>query len=118
MRDKNLAQNNKCLSDTRLFNVNRNKKEKPEKRSSKRKKEIQKMLADIKEKSGCVDCNQKFPYYILDFDHVYGKKVANISGMLNYYSIEDIFKEVDKCEVVCANCHRSRTFERKKNRQF
>ena len=100
------------------YNFNRNKKEKPVKRSAKRKKELQRMLADLKEKYGCQDCGGKFPYYILDFDHVRGNKVANISGMLNYYSIEDIFKEIDKCEIVCANCHRNRTFHRKHNRKF
>jgi hypothetical protein len=114
MRDKNLAQQNKCFT----FDVNRNKKEKPEKRSAKRKKELQKIIADMKEQSGCVDCESKFPYYVLDFDHVYGKKVANISSMLDYYSLEDIFKEISKCDIVCANCHRERTFHRKHNRYF
>lgn len=71
------------------------------------------MLSEIKEKNGCVDCLKKYPYYILDFDHVYGKKVANISFMLDNYSVEDIMKEIAKCEIVCANCHRERTFQRK-----
>lgn len=106
------------MSSEFFFDLNKNKKEKPAKRSPKRKKEIQKMLADLKEKHGCMDCGGKFPYYILDFDHVYGKKVSNISSMLDYHSIEDIFKEIDKCEIVCANCHRNRTFHRKHNRQF
>ena len=100
------------------FDSHRNKKEKPEKRSAKRKKELQKIITGIKERHGCTDCGGRFPYYLLDFDHVHGTKVANISSMLDYYSVEDIFKEIDKCEVVCANCHRSRTFHRKHNRQF
>ena len=73
------------------------------------------MLAKIKEKNGCTDCGNSFPWYVLDFDHVYGKKVANIGQMLNYFSIEDILKEVAKCEVVCSNCHRERTYQRKNN---
>jgi len=93
-------------------------KEKVKRRSPKRKKEIAQMLAIIKEKSGCVDCGGKFPYYLLDFDHVRGIKVSNISRMLDRHSLEDIFKEIDKCEIVCANCHRNRTFHRKHNRQF
>ena len=56
-----------------LFNIEKNKKEKPEKRSAKNKKEVQEMLGRIKEKSGCVDCGVKYPWYILDFDHVRGK---------------------------------------------
>ena len=93
-------------------------KEKPKRRSAKRKKEIAEMLANIKEKSGCVDCGGKFPYYLLDFDHIRGVKVNSISRMLDRHSLEDILKEIDKCEIVCANCHRSRTFHRKHNRQF
>ena len=93
-------------------------KEKIKRRSAKRKKEIAQMLANIKEKSGCVDCGGKFPYYLLDFDHVRGTKVNSISRMLNKDSLQDIFKEIEKCEIVCANCHRSRTFHRKHNRHF
>lgn len=100
------------------FDSNRNKKERPKKRTVKRKQELQKSLAEIKERSGCIDCGGRYPYYLLDFDHVRGTKVASISSMLDYYSVEDIFKEIDKCEVVCANCHRARTFHRKHNRQF
>ena len=37
-----------------------------------------------------------------------------IAPMLDYYSVEDIFKEMEKCEIVCANCHRERTFNRKR----
>ena len=73
------------------------------------------MLGQIKEKSGCVDCGNLYPWYVLDFDHVHGKKVANIGQMLNYFSVEDILKEVAKCEVVCSNCHRIRTYKRKNN---
>ena len=96
-----------------LFNIEKYKKEKPQRRSQKDKKRIQEMLGSLKEKSGCVDCGQTYPFYILDFDHVYGKKVANIGQMLNYFSIEDIMKEVAKCDVVCSNCHRERTYQRK-----
>lgn len=71
------------------------------------------MLSKIKEKSGCVDCDTKYPWYVLDFDHVRGKKVANIGQMLTYFSVDDIMKEVAKCDVVCANCHRARTYNRK-----
>lgn len=100
-----------------LFNIERNKKEKPEKRSAKNKKEVQQMLGQMKEKNGCLDCGGNFPWYVLDFDHVRGKKVANIGQMLDYFSIEDILKEVAKCDIVCSNCHRHRTYIRKHNIQ-
>ena len=96
-----------------LFDLNKNVKEKPLRRTAEEKRKVQEMLSKIKEKSGCLDCGIKYKSYILDFDHVYGKKVANIGQMLNYFSIEDILKEVAKCDVVCSNCHRERTWQRK-----
>ena len=96
-----------------FIDSDKNKKEKPQKRTAAKKREVQEMLGKIKEKNGCLDCGTKYPFYVLDFDHVYGKKVSNITHMLDYYSIEDILKEIKKCEIVCANCHRKRTYERK-----
>jgi hypothetical protein len=60
----------------------------------------------------CKDCGLKYPHYVMDFDHVRGKKVENVSHMLGW-SMEDLLKEIEKCEVVCANCHRERTHRRK-----
>jgi hypothetical protein len=100
-----------------LFDTERNKKEKPQKRTAAKKREVQDMLGKMKEESGCIDCSTKYPFYILDFDHVYGKKVANIGQMLDYFSIEDILKEVAKCDIVCSNCHRERTYQRKNSPQ-
>ena len=73
---------------------------------------MRKHLATIKESFGCKDCGKDFPYYVLDFDHVLGKKVHDISFMCRWYTIEEINEEVQKCEIVCANCHRKRTYER------
>ena len=30
-------------------------------------------------------------------------------------SLEDIKKEIEKCEIVCSNCHRIRTHKRRNN---
>ena len=62
--------------------------------------------------TGCKDCGED-DLRVLDFDHVSGKKIANISVMLdNLVSLETMQAEVAKCEVVCANCHRIRTEQR------
>jgi cytochrome c553 len=51
----------------------------------------------------------------LDFDHVRGKKLHAISYMINNVnSDEKIFKEIAKCEVRCANCHRRKTAQERK----
>lgn len=59
----------------------------------------------------CLDCGEKDPI-VLEFDHVKGKKRASISRLLrNGHSVEVIQEEINKCEVVCANCHRRRTYK-------
>lgn len=70
-------------------------------------------LNEIKVRTGCVDCRKKYPYYVLDFDHVGTDKVLNVSALLKEAGIERVRAEVRKCEVVCSNCHRERTHRRK-----
>lgn len=57
----------------------------------------------------CVDCGETDPI-VLEFDHVRGKKVLDVSIMTrNSYSLEKLQTEIAKCDVRCANCHRRRT---------
>ena len=62
----------------------------------------------------CKDCGQRFPTYCMDFDHLPGyKKIFNISKYQRQNkSLQQVINEITKCEVVCANCHRIRTFTR------
>jgi hypothetical protein len=62
----------------------------------------------------CADCGGDFPPYLMDFDHVAGDKLDNICGMrMRTVSREAILAEIEKCEVVCATCHRARTHARR-----
>lgn len=55
---------------------------------------------------------------VLDFDHVRGKKLGNIATLINECKAIQVIKdEIDKCEVVCANCHRRRTHHRRTVKQ-
>ncbi len=59
----------------------------------------------------CADCGVKYPYYVMDFDHRdRNNKHYAISSMLYNYGVDKIRIEVEKCDVVCANCHRERTW--------
>jgi len=60
----------------------------------------------------CVDCGEGDPR-CLDFDHVRGEKCGDVSRMIGNFAWEAIEKEIEKCEVRCANCHRKRTIERR-----
>lgn len=63
----------------------------------------------------CVDCKSSFPPVCMDFDHRPGTvKLADISTLASKKSIslETVLNEVRKCDLVCSNCHRIRTFSR------
>lgn len=56
----------------------------------------------------CVDCGES-DTIVLEFDHVRGEKIDSICKMsADSRSIDSIKKEIEKCEVRCANCHRRR----------
>ncbi|HXB15201.1 MAG TPA: hypothetical protein VNV44_05605 [Solirubrobacteraceae bacterium] len=58
----------------------------------------------------CVDCGESDPI-VLEFDHVADKEF-DVSAGLRTHKWEAVLREIDKCEVVCANCHRRRTARR------
>ena len=59
----------------------------------------------------CMDCGQTFPTVCMDFDHrnPEDKSFAIAAGKGNR-SLESLIAEIDKCDVVCSNCHRIRTW--------
>jgi len=53
----------------------------------------------------CEFCRNANPI-VLQFDHVRGTKKDTISNMMNSRTcVDTIQKEIDKCIIVCANCH-------------
>ena len=62
----------------------------------------------------CADCGGRFPAECMDFDHRPGVlKKACIGQMANACRWRQVFAEMEKCDLVCANCHRIRTFDRR-----
>lgn len=60
----------------------------------------------------CTDCGVRYPYYVMDFDHL-GDKEHDIGRMVGEArKMSDVVAEIAKCEVVCSNCHRARTHAR------
>jgi hypothetical protein len=69
-------------------------------------------LADYLRANPCIDCREA-DLVVLQFDHCRGEKVAHISDMVRRgWSLLAIKKEIEKCDVVCANCHARRTASR------
>lgn len=69
-------------------------------------------LYDYKSKTPCLDCGKTFPGECMDFDHTEDNKEFNISSRSTWGMGEKMIKEMAKCELVCANCHRIRTKNR------
>ena len=64
---------------------------------------------------GCIDCGYNKHPAALDYDHI-GPKLRNVAQML-LGNWERLLREVDKCVVRCANCHRIKTAQRNKERR-
>lgn len=62
----------------------------------------------------CYDCGGVFPVEAMDWDHIPGKEKS--FGVANYSTraFEAVLEEVQKCQLVCSNCHRVRTAVRRK----
>ena len=70
-----------------------------------------KFIASSKDKP-CLDCGVSYPPYVMEYDHLDASvKVGNLSQMKSA-SRRAIIREIGKCDVVCANCHRERTYQR------
>ncbi len=66
----------------------------------------------------CADCGE-YDFSVLTFDHVRGKKRKSISEMANNgFPIDTIRAEIEKCDVVCFNCHMRRENERRSGGRF
>jgi hypothetical protein len=70
----------------------------------------------IKLAAGCADCGYNHFPEALQFDHIpeRGPKLFNVANRTNRrWSL--VLAEIEKCEVVCANCHAVRTWRTRRN---
>lgn len=76
-------------------------------------------IAYIKEQKSkpCTDCGISYPWYVMDFDHLpqYQKDFGIREAITAGKTLDEVKSEIAKCELVCANCHRIRTYNRSKN---
>lgn len=64
------------------------------------------IINEYKKKNGCSKCIESDPF-LLDFHHRDPKdKFKCISRMVSQgYGLERIFEEIEKCDLLCGNCH-------------
>ena len=69
-------------------------------------------LREQKAQRGCTDCSERDPA-VLDFHHRNpSTKKGDLGGSLRTLGRKRLAEEMDKCDVLCANCHRRRHYKR------
>jgi hypothetical protein len=80
-------------------------------RNKRRAKEAKEFIINIKKNSIC-KCGEK-RWWVLEFHHNNNNdKYEDVSKLINY-GIVAVKKEIKKCEILCANCHKD--FHHNKN---
>lgn len=84
-----------------------------------RKADIYQYVQNMKSQLYCVDCGERHPA-TLQFHHLHSEdKVFNISDAARRgTSLDRIKKEMQKCIVLCANCHLIRHYTMRKKNQI
>lgn len=85
-----------------------------ERAKAQRKREME-YVASLKSKP-CMDCGGTFHFAAMDFDHRdSNEKIGTVSYMAGQINRKALDEEIAKCDLVCSNCHRVRTFNRNEN---
>jgi hypothetical protein len=75
-------------------------------------------IGNYKMSRGCADCGYRKHPRALDFDHVAGTKSFTIGGVnRDSKPMHQLLAEMEKCEVVCSNCHRIRSYNREQQKK-
>lgn len=65
-------------------------------------------VRDLKKRSACRDCAAT-DWRLLEFDHLVEKYLGITEFLSQGPGTERLKRELDRCEIVCRNCHRRRT---------
>lgn len=101
-----------CQKEYRKLHYEQN-KTKYKKKSSDYKKEFMQWFFELKSKLACKVCGED-RYWVLDFHHRDPNfKDTEVSVLLRSCSKGKVLEEIEKCDVLCANCHRDLHYKRK-----
>jgi NAD-dependent dihydropyrimidine dehydrogenase PreA subunit len=102
-----------CSKGTIAYHLGDGQKQKTLERSNIMKAKRRRETWVIKENSGCFDCKEMYPHYVLEFDHLPEfEKMGSVSEIYSRDGRQAGLREAEKCDVVCANCHKIRTYNR------
>ena len=76
-----------------------------------KRKEVGDWYKEYKRNLKCSKCGETF-YACLEFHHKGGDKNTEVARLVsNALSIERVKKEIEKCIILCSNCHRKEHFK-------
>jgi hypothetical protein len=80
---------------------------------NRQRKRLRAILLEIKRRP-CQDCGGTFHPWVMELDHRDGAiKEAAVANLVSKGCTDArLLEEIEKCDVVCANCHRMRTYLR------
>lgn len=113
------ALQSKCRSCQRAYHrlyYRRNKSRfitKNRRNKNRQRKRLRAILWDVKQRP-CQDCGGSFHPWVMELDHRDGStKTAAVADLASKGCTDArLLEEIEKCDVVCANCHRMRTYRR------
>ena len=110
-----------CAKSTVSYHCGKGQKEKTLNRQKQSRHRNIAFIREHKQGKRCADCREDYPYWMLEFDHLpEHKKLFTIGGRrARDFTIQQIIEEIAKCDVVCSNCHKNRTYWRQnKNGEY
>lgn len=100
-----------CTHEYYQGHYNENKKQYMERNRATKRRNRERVLS-MKD-APCTDCGGTFPRHVMEFDHLDPSVKEFSIGRAGWSWYKKIEKELEKCEIVCANCHKIRTHNRK-----
>lgn len=112
-KDKRKKYCKECAKDYRkkYYEANREKSIEYSKNTNKSFKiKLQQYIWDYLSENPCIVCGEGDPI-VLEFDHRdTSEKYMNVCNMVNTrHSLKKIKSEIEKCDVLCSNCHKRKT---------
>lgn len=106
------ANRDKCLKGHRRWREE-NKDIRRTYRKPQRARKVARVKAFIRDlRNGpCTDCGL-VDHRVMEFDHCRGTKADDVTRMVNSCTVSQVMRELAKCDLVCANCHRIREWNR------
>ena len=104
-----------CSKGTISYHLGPGQSEKVKSRGDGYRAKVRSFIQKYKSETPCADCGQKFNYYVMQFDHLpkYTKSFSISKFQDHTADVDKVLEEMKKCDLVCANCHTERGYQRR-----